>query len=104
MAAIICAWLLRVREVREKPKTGTEGQEEWGVGGGGGRSAVSVFCGVAARRCPEITGRRRLLTFAVHHAVVFVVLRSLPSHIQQPPGAGAQHHRDRALRLLDGDR
>lgn len=77
--------------------------QEWS-----GWRIVSVFAAVPWRgvlRCGEITGCRRcLLTFAVHHTVVFVVFRSLPSHIQQPPGAGAQHHRDRALRLLDGDR
>lgn len=85
-------------QVREKRKTEMEGQERvWA-------ERRQCLCGVAVRRCTEITGRHRLLTFAVHHAVVFVVLRSLPSHIQQPPGAGAQHHRDRALRLLDGDR
>lgn len=83
--------------MREKPETETEAGEGW-------TERRQCLCGVAVRRCPEITGRHRLLTFAVHHAVVFVVLRSLPSHIQQPPGAGAQHHRDRALRLLDGDR
>lgn len=40
------------------------------------------------------------LTFAVNHTVVLVVVCSLPSHIQQPPGACVQHQWDVRLCLL----
>lgn len=98
----ICDFEKQEEQERKKEKERRTG----GTGVDGGLSARR--CAVAWRgvvRCGEITGsRRRSLTFAVHNAVVFVVFRSLPSHIQQPPGAGAQHHRDRALRLLREDR
>lgn len=96
----------REREKTERLTERKTDRQEWS-----GWRIVSVFAVVVVLWCGvcvhyrEITGCRRcLLTFAVHHTVVFVVFRSLPSHIQQPPGACAQHHRDRALRLLDGDR
>ncbi len=106
----VCDFEKQEKQEREEEKykkdretDGEKDRQEWS-----GWRIVSVFAAVPWRgvlRCGEITGCRRcLLTFAVHHTVVFVVFRSLPSHIQQPPGAGAQHHRDRALRLLDGDR
>lgn len=88
------------QERKKERKRGGQGGLEWMEDC---QRAAALWRGVL--RCGEITGRRRRsLTFAVHNAVVFVVFRSLPSHIQQPPGAGAQHHRDRALRLLHQDR
>lgn len=102
-AAVICAsvTLRSKKNKRErKRKRERQGGLEWMEDC---QCAAVLWRGVL--RCREITGRRRRsLTFAVHNAVVFVVFRSLPSHIQQPPGAGAQHHRDRALRLLHEDR
>lgn len=117
----LCVFVtLRSAEAKKKKKRrgGEKVRESQRQRGKTGRRGVDGALSVSLRRCccravarcvaprREITGCRRccLLTFAVHHAVVFVVFRSLPSHIQQPPGAGAQHHRDRALRLLDGDR
>ena len=46
----------------------------------------------------------QVLTFAVHHTVVFVVLCSEPSQVQQPPGALCQSQWHLTLDLLQGDR
>lgn len=49
---------------------------------------------------PKKEGQDLAFTFAVHNAVVFVVLHSLPSHIQQPLGTSSQHHGGLSLCLL----